>query len=91
MNNKNYQQTRWSLQDLFPGPQSPQLEAGIEKITNLVENLEKRRAVLVDDISQDVFLSVVKDMETIVALGQKVATFAGLYFSEDTKTKLPRV
>lgn len=88
MNNKNYQQTRWSLQDLFPGPQSPQLEAGIEKITNLVENLEKRRAVLVDDISQDVFLSVVKDMETIVALGQKVATFAGLYFSEDTQNEI---
>jgi len=88
MNNKNYQQTRWSLQDLFPGPQSPQLEAGIEKITNLVENLEKRRAVLVDDISQDVFLSVVKDMETIVALGQKVATFAGLFFSEDTQNEI---
>ncbi len=88
MNNKNYLQTRWSLQDLFPGPQSPQLEAGIEKITNLVENLEKRRAVLVDDISQDVFLSVVKDMETIVALGQKVATFAGLFFSEDTQNEI---
>ena len=88
MNNKNYLQTRWSLQDLFPGPQSPQLEAGIEKITNLVENLEKRRAVLVDDISQDVFLSVVKDMEAIVALGQKVATFAGLYFSEDTQNEI---
>jgi len=88
MNNMNYQQTRWSLQDLFPGPQSPELEAGIEKITNLVENLEKRRADLVDDISFENFLSVVKDMETIVALGQKVATFAGLYFSEDTQNEI---
>ena len=63
MNQKNYQQTRWSLQDLFPGPQSPELEDGIEKITNLVENLEKRRPELVDNISTENFLSVVKDME----------------------------
>jgi oligoendopeptidase F len=88
MNNKNYQQTRWSLQDLFPGPQSPELEAGIEKITDLVENLEKRRSELVEDISQDTFLFVVKDMESIVALGQKVGTFAGLYYSEDTQNEV---
>ena len=88
MSQKKYQQTRWSLQDLFPGPQTPELEDGIKKISDLVENLEKRRPELVDNISTENFLSVVKDMEKIVSSGQKIATFAGLYYSEDTQNEI---
>ena len=88
MKQKVYQQSRWSLQDLFPGPQSKELESGIEKITNLVSALEMRRPELVDDISLENFLSVVRDMESINVLGQKLAAFAGLYFSEDTQNEI---
>lgn len=88
MSKKVYQQSRWSLQDLFPGPQSKELEAGIEKITSLVSALEMRRPELVENISSENFLSIVKDMESINVLGQKLAAFAGLFFSENTQNEI---
>lgn len=87
MKETSYQQTRWSLEDLFPGPQTPQLEDGISTLTRLVESFEKRRPELVDTISVNVFLSMVKDLEAITALGQRIGAFAGLYFSEDTQNE----
>ena len=38
-----YQQTRWSLGDLFPGPKSEELEAAFVELEKQVEILEKRR------------------------------------------------
>lgn len=83
-----YQQTRWSLEDLFPGPKSAELEAAFGKLEKLVEALEKRRPELSDEIDQVTFLSIVKEIEQITMLGQKVYTFAGLYFSEDTQNQV---
>lgn len=82
-----YQQSRWSLEDLFPGPQTPQLEEGINTLNSLVADFETRRTQLVDDIQLDAFLSIVKDLEAITALAQRIAAFAGLYFSEDTQNE----
>jgi oligoendopeptidase F len=52
-----------------------------------VEKLEKRRSELTDDISQESFLSIVKELDTNTVIGQKIYTFAGLYFSEDTQNQ----
>lgn len=83
-----YQQTRWSLVDLFPGPKSEELEAAFVDLEKQVEILEKRRPELTDDISLEIFLSFVKELEQNTALGQKIYTFAGLYFSEDTQNQV---
>jgi len=83
-----YQQTRWSLGDLFPGPKSAELEAAFSELEKQVEVLEKRRAELTDDISLETFLSIVKELDKNTALGQKIYTFAGLYFSEDTQNQV---
>lgn len=83
-----YQQSRWSLGDLFPGPKSAELEAAFVTLEKQVEALEKRRSELTDDISPETFLSIVKELEKNTALGQKVYTFAGLYFSEDTQNQI---
>ncbi|MBW6473125.1 MAG: M3 family oligoendopeptidase [Anaerolineaceae bacterium] len=83
-----YQQTRWSLGDLFPGPKSAELEAAFVKLEKQVEVLEKRRPELTDDISLETFLSIVKELDINTALGQKIYTFAGLYFSEDTQNQV---
>ncbi|OJX48186.1 MAG: oligoendopeptidase F [Chloroflexi bacterium 44-23] len=87
MSKNTYQQQRWSLKDLFPGPQSQQLKTAVSTLTERVAAFEKRRPQLVNDISNETFLSVVKDMEAIVVLGQKINAFAGLYFSEDTQNE----
>jgi oligoendopeptidase F len=83
-----YQQTRWSLGDLFPGPKSEELEAAFVELEKQVEILEKRRPELTDDINLETFLSIVKELDQNTALGQKIYTFAGLYFSEDTQNKV---
>ncbi|PKO05865.1 MAG: oligoendopeptidase F [Chloroflexi bacterium HGW-Chloroflexi-3] len=82
------QQTRWSLGDLFPGPKSEELEAAFVEIEKQVEILEKRRPELTDDINLETFLSIVKELDQNTALGQKIYTFAGLYFSEDTQNQV---
>ena len=83
-----YQQTRWSLADLFPGPKSSELDAAFVELEKQVEVLEKRREELTDAISTETFLSIVKELDKNTALGQKIYTFAGLYFSEDTQNQV---
>ena len=87
MTDQNYQQSTWSLTDLFPGPQSPELEDAFKQLEKQVAALEERRSELSDDIQQENFLSIIKDIEAITLLGQKVYSFAGLYFSEDTQNQ----
>jgi oligoendopeptidase F len=43
---------------------------------------------LTDDINLETFLSIVKELDQNTALGQKIYTFAGLYFSEDTQNQV---
>jgi oligoendopeptidase F len=88
MSQTKYQQSRWSLADLFPGPQSKEVEAGFSNLSNLVTKLEQRRSELVQDISVENFLSLVKDLESINVLATKLSAFAGLYFSEDTQNEI---
>lgn len=83
-----YPQTRWSLADLFPGPKSEELEAAFKQLEEQVQALELRRDELTTDIRLETFLSFVKEMEKNMLLGQKVYTFAGLYFSEDTQNQV---
>ena len=83
----SYQQTKWSLEDLFPGATSPELEAAFERLSGLVEGFEKRRVELTTAITAENFLSVVKDIETIAVLEQKIYSFCGLYYSEDTQNQ----
>ncbi len=83
-----YPQTRWSLADLFPGPKSEELEAAFKQLEEQVQALELRRDELTTDIRLETFLSFVKELEKNMLLGQKVYTFAGLYFAEDTQNQV---
>lgn len=85
MSQKSYQQTRWSLADLFPGPKSAELEAAFSTVSEKVAALETRRQELTDTISADTFMEMIKALDEITVLVHKVYTFAGLYFSEDTQ------
>ncbi len=87
MTKNTYVQKRWSLEDLFPNPQMDELEAGISTLKERVDNLEQRRPQLVGDISQETFLSIVRDLEAITSLGYRISAFAGLFFSEDTQNE----
>ena len=85
MNQTTYQQTRWSLADLFPGPQSKDLETAFETVSKKVGVIEARRDELTDTITVEKFLDFVKALDEVTVLVHKIYTFAGLLFSEDTQ------
>ncbi len=85
MINKTYQQRRWSLADLFPGPQSQELETAFETVSKQVEGIESRRDQLTDTITTEKFLDLVEALDATTVLVHKIYTFAGLLFSEDTQ------
>ncbi len=82
-----YQQTRWSLHDLFPAPHSSELETAFQTLDQLVAEFETYRASLREDISIEEFLKILKQLEKIQNLGSRLYAYAGLLFSEDTQNQ----
>ncbi|MGD8603510.1 MAG: M3 family oligoendopeptidase [Anaerolineales bacterium] len=85
MASKQYQQERWSLDDLFPAIGSPELEAGFQKVEDLVTAFEKDRERLSDDISPSDFIEVVASYDEMYVALARVAYFGHLKFSADTQ------
>jgi oligoendopeptidase F len=82
-----YNLTRWSLDDLFPAHDSSELEAAFEELETKVGQFEALREDLVPEIDFEEFMDAVKGMEKITALFQRVSSYAGLLFSEDTQNQ----
>ncbi len=82
-----YQQTRWSLSDLFPAPNSSELEAAFQTLDQLVAEFETYRASLREDIPVEEFLKILRQLEKIQNLGSRLYAYAGLLFSEDTQNQ----
>lgn len=80
-----YTQTRWSLADLFPSSDAPEMKAAFEELNKRVSAFEARRSQLRPDISSDEFMEIVREIEAISHLGNRVYGFAELSFSADTQ------
>ena len=80
-----YAQTRWSLADLFPGADSPELEQVFQQLDQEVAEFEKERPNLNADISNQDFIAILQRLERINNLAHRLYAFAGLLFSEDTQ------
>lgn len=85
--NTRYQQSRWSLSDLFPAPNSSELEAAFHTLDQLVAEFETYRGSLREEISIEEFLKILKQLEKIQNLGSRLYAYAGLLFSEDTQNQ----
>ena len=81
----NFQQSPWSLQDLFPGLDSPKLELAFKHLEAQVAEFEEFRPELQSDIPTDKFLNIVRESEKIMRAGYRVYGFAGLSFAADTQ------
>ncbi len=68
------------------GSNRPGVEAAFDRLSGLVAAFEKRQVDKRRDTGEK-FLSVVKDLETIAVLEQKIYSFCGLYYSEDTQNQ----
>jgi len=80
-----YLQTRWSLEDLFPSLQSPELEAAFEAMQERLQRFEQARPLLSPELSESTFLDLLHQYEAITALGHRLYAMAGLSFAADTQ------
>lgn len=82
-----YKQTSWELTDLFPAIDSPELEGAFTNLETKVAAFEGHRSILAADISTSKFISLVKDMDEIVNLINRLYAFAELLFNQDTQNQ----
>jgi len=82
---KTYQINAWSLGDLFPASDSPEMQAAFTELETTASSLEARREILTKDISTDDFLAIVTQLEKFTRLGSRVGAFASLNFAGNTQ------
>jgi oligoendopeptidase F len=82
-----YTQSRWSLSDLYTGPDSADLENAFETLEQKVAEFEKVRDQLRQDISNEAFMKIIRQQEEINYQGHQLYSFASLYFAEDTQNQ----
>jgi oligoendopeptidase F len=82
-----YTQSRWSLADLYPSPDSPDLQNAFGALEEKVAEFEKVRDRLRDDMPQDEFMHIVRQQEEMNYQAHLLYSFASLYFSEDTQNQ----
>ncbi|MGC8879045.1 MAG: hypothetical protein ACP5R2_07470, partial [Anaerolineae bacterium] len=61
--NPVYPQKRWSLVDLFPAPDSPEMHSAIEELETRTAAFEGARARLRPDISPEELLELIHQLE----------------------------
>ncbi len=83
----NYQQEAWSLQDLFPGVDSPELKQATEQIESHVQAFEAYRKDLTADIDRETFLEILKAYEDGYRQMARLYAYSYLEFSADTQNQ----
>ncbi len=79
--------TRWSLADLYPSGDSPEMQTAFEKLEKQVSAFETCRPDLTADISMEKFQQIVSGLEDIVKLMQRIGGYSDLWFTEDTQNQ----
>lgn len=80
-----YKLSRWSLDDLFPGMDSAELETAFDQIEEQVHTFEGVRNKLRADMPAEDFMHIVKTSEVTARIVHKLDAFAGLSFAADTQ------
>lgn len=80
-----YTQSPWSLGDLFPSHDSPQMQAALADLQARIAEFEALRPSLTADISAQAFLDLIQRQETIARLGSHIFSFANLSFAANTQ------
>jgi oligoendopeptidase F len=80
-----YSVKKWDLDELFPGFDSPDLQAAFDNVEEQVTSFEGVRDKLKPDMDADTFLDVVRASEEIARILNRVYGYAELSFSADTQ------
>jgi oligoendopeptidase F len=82
-----FSQTRWSLADLFPAINSPELEDAFTRLEALVTAFEVVRPELTAEITPARFMEIIHLDEEATKLASRIGAFANLSFTEDTQNQ----
>lgn len=80
-----FQQSPWSLQELFPSLDSPALEQAFQTLAAQVAAFEQLRPELKPEISSETFLHILRQSEQITRAAYRLYGFAGLSFAANTQ------
>lgn len=81
----SYEQKKWSLGDLFPAQDSPEMERAFKQLEAQVAQFESRRDELTEEISTENFMEIIGQYEALNHLAYRVYGFASLSFAADTQ------
>ncbi|MEN6572469.1 MAG: M3 family oligoendopeptidase [Anaerolineaceae bacterium] len=83
----NYTQKRWSLADIYPSADGPEMKAAFADLDAKSSAFEKMRPMLTVSISAADFMTAVKALDEISRIITRLASYAGLWFTEDTQNQ----
>ncbi|MCO6453192.1 MAG: M3 family oligoendopeptidase [Caldilineales bacterium] len=79
---------RWSLAELFPAPDSPELESAFGVLSSRIDEFEESRQLLAADMDAQAFLDILTELEDINDIAYRIYGYAGLLFTEDTQNQV---
>lgn len=82
-----YLQSAWTLTDLFPAAEAPELEAAFTELEKQVAAFEAFRADLTPGLDPEHFMDILAHSERSARLAQRIYSFAGLMFAADTQNQ----
>lgn len=74
----------WTLDDLFAGFGSPDLDASYRDVTERLDRLTASKDEILAGLTPDAFVSVCDDIDAIARTAHRIGAFAGLSFAADT-------
>ncbi len=83
-----YAPTKWSLNELYPSFDSPDLQAAFDNVEEQVMSFEGIRGKLQPDLNANQFLEFVRASEATARLINKIYAFTGLSFSSNTQDEI---
>lgn len=87
MPHPTFTQTAWSLAELFPAAEGPELQAAFADLDAQVSAFEQHRQRLAPDIDPASFFAIVRELEAINHAAYRLHGFAGLSFAADTQNQ----
>lgn len=82
-----YKLTPWSLADLFPSSDGPEIEAAFTDLESMASKFESFRDKLTPDIDFEDFMDAIKALEDVNKVGVTLSAYPGLWFAADTQSQ----
>ncbi|MBS1249730.1 MAG: Oligoendopeptidase F, plasmid [Chloroflexi bacterium] len=84
---RKYTLSPWSLEDLYPSHDGPEIKTAFEKLENMAKDFEAYREKLTPEIEFEDFMDIVKEVEASTLLAYPLGAYPGLLFAADTQNQ----